>query len=284
MRNNRSNHTIQKMANTLEVSRSGYYRWLNAKESKRVEEDKILKPKVVEIFKEHKGRYGSPRIVDDLKDEGLKVSRRRVSRLMKEENLVSKAQRRKKKTTNSKHSKNIAPHVLKDVEVVKPNQAYVSDITYIKTMEGWLYLVIILDLFTRKIVSWATSSNMKTELISRALWKAIKKEGRTNKIIFHSDRGSQYASNAFKSLLEQNKFIPSMGAKGYCYDNAYAESFFHTLKTELTEDEHYLTREQAHASIFEYIEIDYNFKRKHSGLNYKSPINYEKEFKRLNCA
>lgn len=284
MRDNRNLYSIEKMTAVLDVSRSGYYYWLNNSYGKRKKEDAILKPKIVKIFEKQKGRYGSPRIVEELKDAGIKVSRRRVSKLMKEENLIAKATKRRKNTTNSKHSKNIASHVLKDVEIVRPAQAWVSDITYIRTDEGWLYLAMVLDLFTRKIVGWATSKSMKTELISKALWRAIKNEKPLTGVVFHSDRGSQYASHAFKFLLLQHGFIQSMGAKGYCYDNAYAESFFHTLKLELTDDEHYVTREQAHASIFEYIETYYNSKRKHSGLKHKSPIDYAKDFNLGLCA
>ena len=283
MRDHRDEFPIGKMAEVFGVSRSGYYRFLKHKLGKRAIERDNLTKDVLQIFKEHKGRYGSPRITDELKDRGCISSQRRVRAIMKEKNLVPKARKKKKQTTDSNHNKEIAPNLLKDTSITGPNQAWVSDITYIRTEEGWLYLAIILDLFTRKIVGWATSDRMKTELITKALWRAIKDASPPIGVIFHSDRGSQYASRDFKYILKQHGFIQSMSAKGYCYDNAYAESFFHTLKVELIYTETYQTRNCAHSSIFEYIELYYNRKRKHSGLGYKTPVAFEKEFFRI-CA
>lgn len=283
MRNHREEFPIDKMTRVFGVSRSGYYRFLKGVVGKRALERAVLAKNIEDIFEEHKGRYGSPRITDELKDRGYVSSQRRVRSIMKEKNLVPKARKKKKQTTDSNHNKEIAPNLLKDMSVTAPNQAWVSDITYIRTEEGWLYLATILDLFTRKIVGWATSDRMKTELITKALWRAIKDARPSIGVIFHSDRGSQYASKDFKYILKQHGFIQSMSAKGYCYDNAYAESFFHTLKVELIYTEIYQTRTAAHASIFEYIEIYYNKKRKHTGLGNKSPLNFEKEYFKL-CA
>ena len=283
MRDHREEFPIGKMAEVFGVSRSGYYRFLKGFVGKRALERAVLTKNIEDIFEEHKGRYGSPRITDELKDRGYISSQRRVRGIMKEKNLVPKARKKKKQTTDSNHNKEIAPNLLKDTSITAPNQVWVSDITYIRTEEGWLYLAMILDLFTRKIVGWATSDRMKTELITKALWRAIKDVRPPIGVIFHSDRGSQYASKDFKHILKQHGFIQSMSAKGYCYDNAYAESFFHTLKVELIYTESYQTRTVAHASIFEYIEIYYNKKRKHTGLGNKSPLNFEKEYFKL-CA
>lgn len=283
MRNHRTEFPIWKMANVFKVSRSGYYKFINNKPGKRMLNRMKLREEVCSIFESHKGRYGSPRITAELKDRDYVCSRRMVTNIMKQANLVPKAKVKKKQTTDSNHSKDTAPNILKDVSVTTPNQAWVSDITYVRTQEGWLYLAVILDLFTRKVVGWATSDRMKTELITKALWRSVKNALPTTKVIFHSDRGSQYASRDFRYVLNQHGFIQSMSAKGYCYDNAYAESFFHTIKVELIHSEIYKTRSQAHASIFEYIELYYNRKRKHSSLGYRTPAEFEKEFFRL-CA
>jgi putative transposase len=287
MRDYRKEHTIKKMAKVLKVSRSGYYKWFNSKENKYTKFDKTLEPKIITIFNDSKKTYGSPRVLHKLKELGINTSRRKVSKIMSSLSLIPKAAKRKKITTKAdKNNKKLVKNLVSEINIDRPKLAYCSDITYIKTGEGWLYLATILDMFNRKIVGWHSGAEITTDLVLKALWKAIKKQGLNEGAIFHSDRGSQYTSKIFTHFLNKNGFKQSMSSN--CFSNALAESFFHTLKVELTDDELYLTRVQAHMSIFEYIEVFYNLKRLHSSLNYKSPIDFDKEYyanlnKELKC-
>jgi putative transposase len=234
------------------------------------------------IHKESKGRYGSPRITRKMRKMGLRISRQRVARIMRKNGIRAKTKRKFKVTTNSKHGFPISPNLLKqDFYSDAPNKIWVSDITYLYTREGWLYLTVIIDLFNREIVGWSMSSRLTADTTTvAALKQAIGRQRPLPGLIFHSDQGVQFAAAPFRQILSKNGMIQSMSSKGNCYDNAVAESFFHTLKTELIHHERYETRFQARRSVFEYIEMFYNRVRLHSALNYQSPL----EFKELRIA
>jgi len=246
---------------------------------RQLENERLL----VEIKKAHKNSskiYGSPRITEEVRENGIKCSRNRVARLMRRNGIAAKAKRRFKTTTDSRHNLPVAKNLLnRQFRVDAPNKVWVSDITYIWTAEGWLYLAVILDLFSRKIVGWSMSDRMTQDIVINAFLQAMWRRKPGAGLMFHSDRGSQYASGDFRRLLLEHGVIQSMSRKGNCYDNAVAESFFHTLKTEVVYHEKYLTREQARKSVFEYIELFYNRVRKHSTLGYCSPWKFEQEAK-----
>lgn len=265
------------MCEVLEVSRSSYYAWRNCETlSPRALENQQLSEKTKVIFLEHKCRYGSRRIRKALLKKGYKISRRRVCKLMKAQGLYCKTKRKFKHTTDSNHNLPIAANLLnRDFSPARPNQAYVGDITYIPTQEGWLYLAVVIDLFSRKIVGWSMDKRMKASLINNALLMAIWQRKPEKGLISHTDRGSQYASTSHRDLLNTYHIKQSMSRKGDCWDNSVAESFFHTLKTELTHHEKFETREEAKQKIFYYIEVYYNKLRMHSTNDYLSPVEYE---------
>jgi transposase InsO family protein len=220
--------------------------------------------------------YGSPRIHQDLIVDGESVSRQRVARLMRMNGIQSKVAKKFVITTNSKNTLSPEPDLLKRCfRTTNANQAWVSDTTFIRTRQGWLYLAIMLDLYQRKVIGWAMSDRNDTKLVSDALMMARWRQGKVKDVIVHSDQGSTYASNEYRRLLNEHNMRCSMSRKGECHDNAVAESFFSSLKTELTDDEDYFTRSQAKQSIFEYIEVFYNRQRRHSYLGYLSPVEYE---------
>jgi len=274
---NRSEFVVEKMCQVLDVSRSGYYRYTVSEVSQRTIENMVLLTAIKIIHKQSHHTYGSPRITEALHDMGLSCSRPRVARLMRTNGIKAKTKKKYRVTTNSDHSYPIAPNLLnQDFWTNAAHRIWVSDITYIRTLEGWLYLTIILDLYNRKIVGWAMSDRLtakKTTIL--AFIQAVKRYQPLPGLIFHSDRGVQYACDDFRGLLKTFKSIQSMSGKGNCYDNAVAESFFHTLKTELVYHQIYHTRSKAKTSVFEYIEVFYNRFRKHSSLGYKSPEQYE---------
>jgi len=278
IRRYRSQFRIWKMCRVLRVSRSGYYDWIDRPESNRARENRILLRAIREIHKSSREIYGSPRVADGLSDYKLKASRNRVARLMAKNGIRSKVKRKFRVTTQSDHKLPISPNLLdQNFQVDASGHILVSDITYIHTGEGWLYLTTIIDLYHRKVVGWSMSKRMTAELTTiAALKQYVKHYSPAEGVIFHSDRGVQYASDDFRILLKKYKFVQSMSGKGNCYDNAVAESFFKTLKTELIYHIRYLTRAQARASIFEYIEVFYNRVRKHSYLGYLSPIQFER--------
>ena len=265
------------MSKVLDVSRSGYYAWRNRKPSIReIANEKLLK-EIKVIFKAKRSVYGSPRLTIELKKQGNNCSQGRVSRLMQKNEIVAKAAKKFKATTNSKHNNPVAPNLLnQNFKAKEKNLVWAGDITYIWTKEGWLYLAAILDVCTRKIVGWSMNKRMNKELVINALRSALIQNKVNAGIIFHSDRGSQYASNDYVKELKINGFRQSMSKKGDCYDNAIMETFFHTLKTELIFWRNYKTRAIAKSDIFEYIEVFYNRERMHSALNYCSPIEFEK--------
>ena len=267
---------IQPMCRVLQVSRSGYYEYLRRPPSAHSIEDDKLRPQIKSAFKKGRKNYGTRRIKDELIKTETTVSRRRIGRLMQEEALVVQTKRKFKVTTDSNHDKPIAPNLLeRNFAVASPDTVYVGDITYIPTREGWLYLAVVIDLFSRAVVGWAMSSRIKTDLINDAMLMAIWKRKPAKGLMFHSDRGSQYASDSYRKILNTHGIKASMSRKGNCWDNAVAESFFHTLKIELVHHRDYESREEARADIFEYIEVFYNRQRSHSALGYEAPLVYE---------
>lgn len=268
------------MCEMLGVGRTSYYDWIKAQPSQRTLENIILIEKIKEIFMENYCSYGVRRIRRALINLGFAVSRRRVGKLMKEVGLVCKTKRKFRITTDSKHKLPVAANILKrDFVATQPNQKYVGDITYIWTQAGWLYLAVVIDLFSRHVVGWSMADNMQASLVNDALLMAIWKRKPPRGLIWHTDRGSQYASASHCKILDDHGIIQSMSGKGQCWDNAVAESFFHTLKTELTHHMNFKTKGEAQQAIFQYIEIFYNRKRMHSANDYWSPEQYEMHMK-----
>jgi len=265
------------MCQVFKVSRSGFYAWLRRGKSKRRKENENLLKKIQKIYIKNKRVYGSPRMTDALRKQGIKCGKNRVARLMRENGIASKTHRRFKVTTNSDHKRPVAPNLLKrNFTASAPNKVWTSDITYIWTDEGWLYLAVVLDLYSRKIVGWSMSERMKDQLVIDAFVHAWWRRKPSKGLIFHSDRGSQYCSNKFINHLKSKGIEQSMSSTGCCYDNAVTESFFHTLKVEEVYHERYRTRHQARSAIFEYIEGFYNRVRTHSTLGYKTPEDFER--------
>ena len=268
------NHTkifpIEKMCKVLKVSQSGYYRWKTATISQRLQKKTVLKEKITALYFESKQRYGSPRITMELNILGYKISRITVAKYMRELGLKSKLSKKFKITTDSKHNYLLVENVLnRQFLVSQPSKAWVSDITYIHTKEGFLYLTTVMDLYDRKIIGWSLSDGMSTNETTLASWKmAIRNRTVQNGLIFHSDRGVQYANNKFGNVLDSYKVTRSMSRTGNCWDNAVAESFFKSLKTELIYGNKLISKEQMKLQVFEYIELWYNQKRRHSALKY----------------
>ena len=274
------------MCKVLKVSRSCYYNWI-IKGCKTIKIDEKLNTLVKEVFFQSRKTYGTRRLKEALIQKyGLIVSRTKISNIMKFLNLKTKMKRRfKVRTTNSNHNLTIAPNIInRDFYSSSPNNKYVGDITYIKTKQGTLYLATVIDLYSRKIVGWSMDDSMKTSLVNDSLFMAIKRRNPTEGLIWHTDRGSQYASDSHKDLLKKYGIIQSMSRKGNCWDNAVSESFFHSLKTELIYHENFKTKAQANEMIFEYIEIFYNRQRLHSYNNYLSPVEFEEKMLRLEMA
>ena len=268
-----------RLCDALGVSSSGYYDWLDRPESIRTRENKALTAKIKHSHEQSGEVYGSPKIHKDLVVEGETCSVNRVARLMKASNIQSKMVRKFVVTTDSKHTLQAAPDLLKRrFTVEQHNKAWVSDTTFIATREGWLYLAIILDLFSRQVIGWSMSKRNNTELVQDALTMAIWRRGKIKDVIVHSDQGSTYASKGYQQQLSAKKLRCSMSRKGECLDNAVAESFFGSLKNELVYHEDYKTRAQARQSIFNYIEVFYNRKRRHAFLNYMTPVEYEEKY------
>ncbi len=266
------------MANVLKVSKSGYYEWLNASESSRSIENRYILNEIKTIHEKSRKIYGSPKIIKDLKKKGVKCGKNRVIRLMRENNIRSIAKKKFKVTTDSKHNNPVCPNILNRMfDVKKTNKVWVSDITYIFTKEGWLYLCVVIDLCSRKIVGYSMSDSLKSDIVIRAFLMAWTMRKPDKGLIFHSDRGVQYTSYKFQELLKSKGVISSMSRKGNCWDNACSESFFHLLKTEEVNHKKYETKEVAKNKIFEYIEVFYNNFRTHSYLNYMSPREFEEK-------
>ncbi len=260
----------------MEVSRSGYYRYLKTYDPNKIPKDFELISKVREIHQQSNGKYGTRRISEQLKALGYDVGRYRARTLMKKAGVSVNYKKKFKRTTDSKHNFPVAKNILnRQFDVIRPNKVWCSDITYLWTNQGWLYLAVVVDLYSRKVVGWALNNHMKVSLVSDALQMAYHRRYPNKGLIHHSDRGSQYASNEYQKLLNENSMICSMSRKGNCWDNAVVESFFHTLKTERTNEKRYLTREEARTDVIDYIEMFYNSIRLHSSIKYKSPNSFE---------
>lgn len=269
---------LERMCATLGVSRSGYYSYRSRSKSKReIEREKLLK-EIRIVFQSSRELYGSPRITAALLSKGIECNKKRISRIMRSNGIKAKTVRKYKATTNSKHKLPVAKNLLNQkFEVKQPNKVWTGDITYIWTKMGWLYLAVVLDLYSRRVIGWDIDKYMTKDLVIKALKKAVFNRKLNTNIIFHSDQGIQYASNEFRSVLDKEGIQQSMSRKGNCYDNAVSGSFFHTLKTELVYFEKYDSREDAKLSIFEYIEVFYNRIRIHSSIGYKSPTQFENQ-------
>lgn len=278
IRAHRETHKVIRLCQVLGVSASGYYDWLERPESSRCKENRRLTVKIRQFHLVSQGRYGSPRIYQDLRADGECCSENRVARLMRQHDIQAKMAHRFKITTDSKNTLEPAPDLLRrQFRVSGANLGWVSDTTAIGTRQGWLYLAVVLDLYSRQVIGWSMGERNTRGLVSDALRMALWRRGEVKGVIVHSDQGSTYASRDYRQLLLENGLLCSMSRKGNCFDNAVAESFFGTLKTELADDEDYHTRDQARQSIFEYIEIFYNRQRRHSFLNYMTPVDYEKK-------
>lgn len=271
--------SIERMSKVFNVSRSGYYGFMNAELSTRAQENERLHQAIKKIHEASRQTYGSPRIFAELREDGETCSRKRVSKIMKNFGMVAKMKKRFKVTTRANPKAIPAPNLLQqDFTAEKPNQRWVADFTYVATQEGWLYVAAVLDLFSRRIVGLSMSDRMTDDLVIAALQQALIHRQPGSGLTHHSDRGSQYTSKDFQDLLKKYCIIASMSGVGNCYDNAAMESFFHTLKTEHVYFELYKTREQAKQSIFEYVEVFYNRQRRHSTLGYISPTIFEKKW------
>ena len=267
---------IRLLCRCLAVSRSGFYAWSARPVSERGKQDARLKVEIAASHSASRRTYGSPRIERDLRQEGHHVSRKRVARLMRELGLEGRRKRRFRATTDSKHRFPVAPNILmRDFDVDAPNTAWVTDITYIATLEGWLYLAVILDLFSRRVVGFAMSERIDRLLVLEALRKALVDRPGVCDLVHHSDRGSQYASHDYRDVLDQAKITCSMSRRGNCWDNAVAESFFGTLKMELLYELPLQTRSATRNAVADYIETFYNIRRRHSSLDYQSPVEFE---------
>ena len=269
---------VRAMCRVLDVSRAGYYARLKRPASARDKANEVLNNHIAKVFTDSRETYGSPRVFESLKRQGVVCGENRVARRMREKELVSVRRRKfRPQTTDSNHDLPIAENLLdQEFTATEPNQRWVGDITYIWTTHGWLYLAVIIDLFGRRVVGWATSSSPTAELACRALEMAVVRRGKPKDLVYHSDRGIQYASTRFREALASFRITPSMSRRGNCYDNAVAESFFDTLKVELIHRYKFASRAVARLLLIDYIEEFYNIHRIHSTLGYFSPAEYEK--------
>ena len=273
----KAKYPVALMCRMLEVSRAGYYASRQRSESKRAKANRKLSAKIHEVYEGSRRTYGSPRVYFELREDGHEVGRHRVARLMRREGLVARKKRRFRVTTQSNHSEPVAKNVLvRKFNVGKPDRAWVGDITYLPTADGWLYLAVLLDLCTKTVVGWGMSEELDANVALSALRMALERRRPAAGLLHHSDRGVQYASESYRAALAANGLVPSMSRKGNCWDNAPAESFFSTLKTELVGDRVFPSRAVARTEVFEYVEAFYNRTRRHSSLGYVSPANYEK--------
>ncbi len=266
------------MCRVLKVHRSGYYKWLKQPISKLEQENKKILELIKDAYKQSNGIYGYRNIHKDLMASGIHVNKKRVARLMKSANLFGLGTYKRKPKYKAGAINKTHPNHLKQCFLVnKPNESWVSDITYIRTHEDWLYLAVIIDLYSRKVIAWQTGHRQSSSLVTDALKKTLYRI-KNSEVILHTDQGSQYSSYEYKNFLKAHNIIPSMSRRGNCYDNAVAESFFKTLKRELVRKNIFCTRQEARDRIFEYIEIFYNSKRRHSFLGFISPNEFEKRY------
>ena len=267
---------VRLMCRLLEVSRSGFYAWLKRRDSLELNDRRLLQL-IREIFAQSRETYGSPRIYRELRTRGVRCDKARVERLMRENEITPPRKKKYRVTTDSNHKNPVAPNVLqRDFTSPAPNRRWVSDITYVWTWAGWLYLAIVLDLFSRRVVGWAMDSRLDTESLTlNALHMALRNRAPDRGLIHHSDRGTQYTSGDFQKVLDARGIVCSMSRRGNCWDNAVAESFFATLKLDLVFRRTFRTRREARQAIFNYIEVFYNRQRRHSYLGYLSPAEFE---------
>ena len=278
IKSGQSEAPVIKQCEWFDISTSGYYDWRarQNKTVKRNERSSVIDEAIRIAFEDRKERYGSPRLHADLNESGFPIALNTVAKSMSRQGLVAKAGRKFKATTNSKHNLPVSPNLLEqDFTCTKINEKWAGDITYLCTDEGWLYLAVVLDLFSRKVIGWSMSKRMTKELAVDAMKMAINLREDFEGVIMHTDRGSQYCSKVFQKLLEAEGIRSSMSKKGDCYDNACSESFFHTLKVEAIHGEHFKTRESMREVVFEYIESDYNRIRHHTSIGNTSPVKYE---------
>ena len=264
------------MCKVMEVSRSGYHKYLRSQMSQRRLENMLIAEEIKRIYKKKHGRYGSPRIHEEIRKGGKRINKKRIARLMRINKIRAITKRKYKATTDSAHDKPVAENLLNQkFSATELNKIWVSDITYIWTKEGWMYLAVVLDVYNREIIGWSLNQRASADLVLKALTMAVMNRRSVPGVIFHSDRGSQYTCSRVRNILTHYGFRQSMSGKGNCYDNAITESFFSTLKKGLIYLTKFDTKEQAISEIFEFIEIFYNRKRLHSALGYLSPVEFE---------
>lgn len=267
------------MCRLLSVSRSGYYDWVKRLPSKKVADDLALKEKIEHIQQENRFLYGTRRVKANLEEKNIVSSRRRIANIFNEFGLQCKRKKKFRITTNSNHKKAVAPNILnREFTQSEPNKVFVGDITYVSTKEGWLFLSVFIDLFSRGVVGWSMDKRITARIVIDSLKMAIKTRKPRPGLIIHSDRGSQYVADSYLKLVNKNNFTSSMSRKGNCWDNAVAESFFKSLKSELVYRTTFETRDEAKAAIFDYIETFYNRKRMHSSIGYSAPFKYEQKY------
>lgn len=273
--------SVTAMCRVLEVTRSGYYAYRTRPAARRACEDEVLAVAVTQAFLAGRGHYGAPRVQRELRGRGIRISKRRSARLLREQGLRAGKPPRRIRTTDSQHHEPIAANLLaQDFTASAPNQKWAGDITYIPTEEGWLYLAVVLDLFSRRVIGWAMSERIDTQLTQSALLMALVARRPSTPLLVHSDRGVQYAAGDYRQMLRDWSVTPSMSRRGNCYDNAVSESFFATLKKELVHQRVYCGRAEAEADMFEYIEVFYNRVRLHSTIGYTTPVEYEANWNR----
>jgi transposase InsO family protein len=268
---------VARMCKVLEVSRSGFYAWRDRPPAERTLEDQRLVVEIAAVHKASRRTYGSPRVLRELRERGRRIGRNRIARLMRTHGIRARSKRRFRTTTDSRHDLPVAPNVVaRRFEASAPDQTWVTDITYIWTAEGWLYLAVILDLFSRRVVGWSINERMTRQLTLAALDMALSRRRPPRGLVHHSDRGSQFASSEYRQRLAEHGILCSMSRRGNCWDNAVAESFFSTLKIELVYESAWATRREAKTDVFEYLEVFYNGDRRHSSIDYLSPIAFER--------
>ena len=271
-------YPVRALCRALGVAPSGYYAWVKRPPAPRTLRDQAVRAQLRRVYAQHRGRYGSPRLHRVLRAEGTAVSRKRVIRLMRLEGLRAERCRRFRRTTDSNHAWPVAPNRLQRAFVSpRPNRVWAGDITYLETTEGWLYLAVVLDLYARRVVGWATRATLSSELPCAALHLAVGLRRPRPGLLHHSDRGSLYASHRYQTLLQQHRMVPSMSRTGDCYDNAVVESFFSTLKNEIGRHR-WPSRAAAHRDVAEYIDTYYNRQRLHSTLHYQTPVAAERAY------
>lgn len=280
----RSMYPVTVMCKVLDVSTSGYHAWRRRLPSRRAQAEQALLQEIKAIHARSRGTYGSPKIHAVLRRQGIRCSRKRVARLMRQHQIVAKRQRRYKRTTQRYPQRPAAPNRLaQQFSAMHPNQIWLADITYIATQEGWLYLAVVMDLYSRRIIGWSMAERIPDELTLDALHMAVQRRTpHTNDLLHHSDRGSQYTSGDYQRLLANHGIQVSMSGVGNCYDNAPMESFFAILKMDLVHHERFLTRRTARSALFDFIEVFYNQQRIHSGIGYVAPATYEQG--EINCS